>query len=130
MNKSIENYIKTGMALLEAAEKKEGKLSKEYKGYLSSLGASIRMSGMVPALAFFSSKENSAKAERWKVINWIAGILKENHPVYRSIADGKALFTYARRSNLTNIEKSRLEKDILDTSVALKLCIRTFDLSE
>jgi len=125
MNKSIETYIKKGMTILEAAEKAEGKLKKEYKGYLSSLGASMRMSSLVPTLAFFSSKENSAKADRWKVLNWIAGILKESNSVYQSFTDGKALFTYARR---INIDHARLEKDILDASIALKLCIRTFDL--
>jgi CRISPR type III-B/RAMP module-associated protein Cmr5 len=131
MNKAIETYISRAMPILENAEikqmeEKNSKLSKEYKGYLSSLGASMRMSGLVPTLAFFSSKENSAKADRRQVLDWITTILNQQPP-YSAIQNGKALFDYSREAG---IDKNRLEKDILDASVALKLCIRTFELTK
>lgn len=131
MNKAIETYISQAMPVLEAAEtaakeNKKAGLSKEYKGYLSSLGASMRMSGLVPTLAFFSSQENSAKADRWMVLDWITKILNQQLP-YSAIQNGKALFDYSREAGT---DKSRLEKDILDASVALKLCIRTFELTK
>ncbi|MBL7729654.1 MAG: type III-B CRISPR module-associated protein Cmr5 [Chitinophagaceae bacterium] len=127
MNKAIHDMIEKAMATLTEAEKKEKKLADVYKGYLSSLGASMRMSGLIPTMAFFSSKENSAKGDRWKVLDWIASVLKESKQGYADLSSGRSLF---ERSLKANEHASTLEKDILDASVALKLSIRTFDLAK
>jgi CRISPR type III-B/RAMP module-associated protein Cmr5 len=131
MNKLIQDYIKAAMEILTGAEEsaKDKKLPEVYKGYLSSLGASMRMSGLIPTLAFFSSKESSSKEDRWKVLDWIAEILQKNIPAYAGIGNAKSLFDYARQVANTDVA-AKLEKDILDASVALKLSIRTFELSK
>ncbi len=125
MNKVIELYIEPAMQELQAESKKAGKIAKEYKGYIASLGASIIMSGLIPTLAFYSSKENSAKGDRSQVLRWITNILKIQAPYNRSTLTD--LFKYAREGTT---DCKRLEQDILDVSVALKLCIRTFELTK
>lgn len=124
MNKNISKYIEDAMNELNKEVKDNGKLKKEYKGYISSLGASMIMSGLVPTMAFYASKENSAKAQRWKVLDWIFNVLKKSDK-YKNISANISLFQYALQQN-TDVKT--LEKDIQDVSVALKLCIRTFEL--
>lgn len=125
MHHSIEKYIEPAMRLLKACSD-AGELKKEYKGYIASLGAAIRMSGLVPALAFYAARENNAGAERFRVPDWIYAILKQQ-PEYAG-ATAKDLFEHARNIP-SDPQKRILEKDILDVSVALKLCIRTFALT-
>jgi CRISPR/Cas system CMR-associated protein Cmr5 small subunit len=123
MNKKIEKYIGLAMEQL----KKESKLDKEFKGYIASLGPAINMSGLVPAIAFYSSRESSAKAERGRVMQWIFEILKSE----------KALPGIEKKNNMLELAlsldssgKKKLEKDIMDISIALKLSIRTFSLTD
>lgn len=52
-----------------------GEISNEYNGYISSFGAAVIQSGVLPALAFFESDGNSQK-ERKLVITAIKTILK------------------------------------------------------
>jgi CRISPR-associated protein Cmr5 len=124
MNKNISKYIETAMAVLNTEVSSNGKLKKEYKGYISSLGASMIMSGLVPTMAFYASKENSAKAQRWKVLDWIFSVLRGSDR-YSNVSASVSLFQYSLQQN-TDIKT--LEKDIQDVSIALKLCIRTFEL--
>jgi CRISPR-associated protein Cmr5 len=124
MNKNISKYIETAMAVLNTEVSSNGKLKKEYKGYISSLGASMIMSGLVPTLAFYASKENSAKAQRWKVLDWIFNVLRSSDR-YSNVNATISLFQYSLQENA---DVKTLEKDIQDVSIALKLCIRTFEL--
>jgi CRISPR/Cas system CMR-associated protein Cmr5 small subunit len=133
MNKAIHDHIKAAMDTLLVAEQEEikqtkAKLPEVYKGYLSSLGASMRMSGLIPTLAFFSSRESSAKGDRWKVLDWIARVLNNNIEEYKALSSGKLLFEYSLKIKDGSPAAAKMEKDILDASVALKLCIRTFEL--
>jgi CRISPR-associated protein Cmr5 len=125
MNSKIESYINPAMEVLTDAATSSGGLKKEYKGYISSLGASLIMSGLIPTMAFYSSKENSAKAERWKVLEWVFNVLRKTNG-YTSIPTNLTLFEFSRQ---TGTNKKKLEKDIRDVSIALKLCIRTFELT-
>jgi CRISPR-associated protein Cmr5 len=125
MNNKVESYINPAMDVLTAAASSGG-IKKEYKGYISSLGASLIMSGLIPTMAFYSSKENSAKAERWKVLDWVFNILKKTND-YSNINPKLTLFEYARQ---TDTNKKKLERDIREVSIALKLCIRTFELTK
>ena len=122
MNKSIEKYIQAGMVELKAYSDAGNPLKKTYKGYLSSFGASVIMSGLIPTLAFYANADE--KSERKVVLDRMFNILK-NNPNYSTITED-GLFNYAL--NLNNDDKGKLEKELLNVSVALKLCIRTFPL--
>lgn len=120
MNRKIENYIR--LAMTELNEEKS--LPKEFNGYLASLGPAINMSGLIPAIAFYSTKEN-AKADRSKVITWIFNILKKENE-WPGISNNESLLDFALRQS----DQKKLQKDIEDISVALKLTLRTFSLTD
>jgi CRISPR type III-B/RAMP module-associated protein Cmr5 len=125
MNKKIDRYI--GQAMEEL--KKEDSLNKEYKGYIASLGPAINMSGLVPAIAFYSEKDekkNKDKVKRWKVMAWIFEILKKERTFH--IDQQKNMLELAL--SLDSRDMKKLEKDVIDISIALKLCIRTFPLTD
>lgn len=126
MNKAIENYIKTAMEVLAKNEKGEevSSYSKEYKGYLSSFGASVMMSGLIPTLAFYANTESNSKSDRNHILIWMFKILKTQEGYNTNV---EKLFDYARKLNENDLK--RLEKELLNISIALKLAIRTFKLT-
>ena len=46
---------------------------KVFKGYISSFGAAVIQSGLIPAIIFFENEDNDANADRHKII----GVLKD-----------------------------------------------------
>ncbi len=113
----IEAYIPKAIEAIEAIEiaKKsdndEWVVPKQFNGYISSFGASIRMAGIVPTVLFFKNSENSEEA-RDKVVTAIEKII------------GKKLLI----NNQKNPEIDR--KMIEDAASALKLAVRTYKLSK
>ncbi len=129
MKTKVEKHIPGALRQITAYYEEHDRkpISKEFKGYLSSLGASMRMSGLLPTLAVYYAKES--RADRGKVISWVFEIIKEM-PQFSNCIDKGDLFKYAidikNNSTLTNA----LTEEILNISVALKLCIRTFPLKK
>ena len=105
MKKRIENYIPSALnALEEVGIVKNGEFPKEYNGYISSFGASIRQAGLLATILFYNAEESGATGDRKKIIKAIEKIIDVN--------------------NLQNHldKKAQIE----DAAVALKLAIRTF----
>lgn len=141
MKKPVEDYIDAAMEVLDAylAEKddkgkpKRENIPKEMKGYISSLGPAILMSGLVPALAFYAAKENDSKKEnedkpdRSQVLRWVYQVLHTKKAVdYPAQSTAKDIFNSIRGQ----ADRHRqMKQDIFNVSVALKLCIRTFELT-
>ncbi len=91
-------------------------IPKEFKGYISSFGASVIQSGLIPALAFFSNDEG-AKEDRSKILDVIYQILEINSPPGN-------LLKYV----VDNGDNELLKEQIMDAATALKLAIRTYKL--
>ena len=109
----IEKFIPKAM---EAIEKhgiaKDGTVPRQFNGYISSFGASIRMAGIVPTVLFFKNSDNAEEA-REKVVEAIETILGE------SLIDDD------------NLPNRRVGRDAIeDAATALKLAVRTFKLSK
>lgn len=105
MKKRIENYIPSALnALEEVGIVKNGEFPKEYNGYISSFGASIRQAGLLATILFYNAEESSATGDRKKIIKAIEKIIDVNN----------------LQNNLD--KKAQIE----DAAVALKLAIRTF----
>lgn len=101
---------------------KNGKIPKEYNGYISSFGASAR-SGLKPAVAFFENKNADSMQDKTKLMKTVLGIICK----YRQINPMPAtLMEYV----LTHQTDGFLKKDVMDAATALKLAIRTFDLDD
>ncbi len=109
MNK-VEKYIPRALeAVKEKIASKDGKVAKEYNGYISSFGASIRQAGILPTVLFFENRNASSQQDRSKVLRAIEYIL--------SVEEGR----------IKDVALAR-KKDIETAAVALKLAIRTFKL--
>lgn len=109
MNK-IEKYIPKA---IEAVKKnialENGEVPKEFNGYISSFGASIRQAGILPTVLFFENKNASSQEDRSKILRAIEYILG------------------IKESQIDDVALER-KKDIETAAVALKLAIRTFKL--
>jgi len=108
---------------IDAANKnlaKDGRIPKEYNGYISSFGASAR-SGLKPAVAFFENKSAASMQDKTKLMKTVLEIICK----YRQIdEEHDTLMEYV----LLHETDGFLRKDIMDAATALKLAIRTFEL--
>jgi len=127
MKTKIEKYIPDSISQIQAfvASKNNKPIPKEFKGYLSSLGASIKMSGLLPTLAVYYSEES--KADRKEVIAWVYIIIK-SLPEFNSCNNKPNLLKYAIDIQSDLNKTNQLIEEIMNLSVALKLSIRTFPL--
>lgn len=129
MKKRIEKLVP--VAIKEAGEtliKKDkngnnlGYIPKEFKGYISSFGASVIQSGLIPTLAFFSNDEGS-KENRSKILDAIFQILE-----LKSESNNLLKYVVDKYDGDEEFDKELLKEKIMDTATALKLAIRTYKL--
>lgn len=128
---AVKNYIVT-----------DGDLSvpKQFKGYISSFGASVIQSGLMPTLAFYSDAKK-AKGDRSMLIPALIFILFQKKRFEVDVELEKTIldiakkeielpkvihevFNWLMKTNEQNPEK--LRKELMDASIALKLALRTF----
>ncbi|MBN2535484.1 MAG: type III-B CRISPR module-associated protein Cmr5 [Spirochaetales bacterium] len=97
---------------------------KEYNGYINSFGISVRQSGLIPALAFYSKKAKAGEENRTKILDVLfelVKILKTDYSKYKNLL-------VLVLENITHIEV--VQKDILTAAIAAKLAIRVFKQEE
>jgi len=119
--RNIEKYIpKVLEVLLE--EYPNRVIPSAYNGYISSFGASIIQSGLLPTLALFENENNQdkTKEDRSVLTQNILKVLDSNYP------DNSLL----RYTVYHNGNREILQNNIIDISIALKLTIRTFKLEK
>jgi CRISPR-associated protein Cmr5 len=123
-------------------DKQKLSVPKQFKGYISSFGASVIQSGLMPTLAFYSDAKK-AKGDRSLLIPALIDILfqKKSYPVDADVNEVlntivkdeskkklkdvmHSLFVWLLKQNEANPEK--LRKELMDASIALKLALRTF----
>jgi CRISPR-associated protein Cmr5 len=98
-------------------------ISKEYKGYISSLGANIIQAGIQAALTFYEAEESGSKSDRRLVNAAIKYIITD--------ATGQEYSDYKLTELLKELsidELQRKAEDILDAATALKLALRTYKM--
>jgi CRISPR-associated protein Cmr5 len=126
--KNIEKYIPIALRVLEYNETgivEKGKINKTYNGYISSFGASIISSGLLPTLIFYSKKaEGSDSVDRSLIVKAIEKMLKSNDIDF--LAGEEKLLEEV----ITRYNDYRLKKKIQECAIALKLAIRTYPQSE
>jgi len=134
--KNIENYIPKAIKAIEKIfeeEIKNGSIPNEYKGYISSFGASLIQSGLKPTLALFEKdKEDYLKAQK-------DSLKEEKSFKYKIILiiletkniSADSLLRYVIEEEEKNHKSERgLKEDIKDLSIAIKLAIRTFKFKD
>jgi len=108
--RKIEAYIPKAIDAIKKLEiAKENKIDKEFNGYISSFGASIRQAGLLATVLFYGNTNSNSEKEREKIIyaieEMIGHKIVENHKVTKKT---KAEVEYA--------------------AIALKLAIRSYTL--
>ena len=117
--KDVEKYIPIALKVLNK-KFNEGVMPKAYNGYISSFGASIIQSGLLPTLALFENKQAHTKADKTYLTKILLKILDEN-------SDESSLLKYVLNSE---IDRNILKNRIIAAATAVKLAIRTFKLED
>ena len=124
MKKRIEKYLPDAIAIISEVEiaNDSGEVDSKFNGYFSSFGAAIVLSGLKPALAFYS---NTKKAkERSKILKAVYKLVVERSEE-QDIEAAELLNYYIAHEN-----DKMLKYKILDAATALKLAVRTYKFIE
>jgi CRISPR-associated protein Cmr5 len=117
--KSIEKLIPDAMRVLED-EFSDGVIPSAYNGYISSFGASVIQSGLLPTLALFENTNAHTKESKEYLTYIIARVLTGRE-------DDISLLQYVLKSKK---DENLLKTKIMDIAIAIKLSIRTFELKK
>lgn len=129
--RTVEKLIPLAIkAITVSGMEEKGVVNKAYKGYISSFGAGIIQSGLLPTLAMYKGNEDSdkKKANTGKLLKAIFYVIVENHKPEK-INEGD-LFDYALKALNVKENRQALINEIMNASIAVKLAIRTFKLVE
>lgn len=127
MNKKVNELIPKALEAIEKSKMVEGgKVDKEYKGYIASMGASIIQSGLLATLAFYSNEQSGSADKRSKLMMAIVKTIINAEPNEKLLN-----YVLSRTNNGTNkTEIDKFEKQISNALIALKLALRTFKQKE
>jgi len=117
--KRIEKYIPEAMKVLDATFE-NGIVPSSYNGYISSFGASIIQSGLKPTLALFENENAKTEEKKQLLPRLILQVLEKD-------SEETSLLHYVLQRKEQELF---LKQKILDISIAIKLCIRTFKLDK
>ena len=116
-----DKYLVTAITLLktkpEGIFNDNGKVVKEMPGYISSFGAAIIQSGLLPAVALFSQKEGQGKSKE-PLMNALARLVSKEQN------------TSLLALSITNEKNNAFRTEVTHAAVALKLAMRTFDIEK
>ena len=112
MNKRIEGYIPSAINALEELKiVTNGSVPKEFNGYISSFGASVRQAGLLATILFYDNANSNSQEDRTKVIRALEKITGDS---------------LNKNTKTTPLLRAKVE----DAAIALKLALRTFKLTK
>lgn len=112
--KRVESYISEAIKVIQQ-EFPSGNYPKEFRGYISSFGASLIQGHWQAAIAFFSNRAE-AKKERDKTLDMILALMKRQD---KAITEDN-LLSYA-------LNHPQARQRVLEHLVALKLALNIFE---
>lgn len=121
--KRVEKYLSYAIqAITQSGIAENNKVASEYNGYIASFGASVISSGLLSAVAFYSSTKSNSEQDRKRLMDAILIILKRENNGYTQ----NELFDLVQ----PDPDNKLLRRKILDAATAIKLGIRTFVLEK
>ncbi len=124
MKRDVDKLVAPAIKAAEKHLAKNGIIASQYNGYISSFGAAVIQSGLLPAVAFNENKSANSEQDRPKLMKAILEIVKGE-----AVGENDKLINYVIDSK--DSDKEILTKRrVLNAAIALKLAIRTFDLKE
>lgn len=137
MKKRIEKYFPSALAAIKKGLQENDStkiIDREYQGYISSFGASILQMGLLPTIAVYSDKGSDAAKDKKLLLDTLAYTLTGTNGILSSELKTKLTDKETDLFKVTvDLQKdlqTELREHLLDAAVALKLCIRTFQLKE
>lgn len=124
MNKRINELIPKALEAIKKSKitNSNNEVAKEYKGYISSMGASIIQSGLLATLAFYSNEQSGSADKRLKLLKAVVKTIL-------GIESDEKLLKYVLVNSNNGKDKeavNKFEKQISESLIALKLTLRTF----
>ncbi|MEI6680815.1 MAG: type III-B CRISPR module-associated protein Cmr5 [Mariniphaga sp.] len=101
------------------------KVQSSYKGAISSFGASLIMSGLIPTIQFYMSDSNNRDSDHGKIISAIAKIIYESPNDNADFLKNEVLSLANNR-----VEQNKLRNKIADAAIALKIMLRTYEFQK
>lgn len=148
MNRKINDLIPKAITAVETNlwDNQNKHIPKEYKGYISSFGASIIQTGLLATIAFYQKDpRNETGVKRSNILSAILDLIipkdrSNNHQKKNALMIYVLEQTLKKNTNdsitdvsITNIDKEKMltmERDIKNALIALKLALRTFKIEE
>ncbi|MEZ4773690.1 MAG: hypothetical protein R3D00_10955 [Bacteroidia bacterium] len=134
-NPRIEQMIPKAIEVLQSEVANGGTtIPDKFKGYFASFGAAVVQSGLLPAVIFYGQKENQKEGgkantgpqeARWKVTWCIYRLIFPDKKVETDKHAALKNYLLGKTNQLTEAE----EMNILDAALALKMALRTFELT-
>ncbi|HUM51389.1 MAG TPA: type III-B CRISPR module-associated protein Cmr5 [Chitinophagales bacterium] len=127
--KNIEKILPTAIDAVKkfVIPENQSEVPKEFNGYISSFGASVISSGLLPTIVFFSQAGKS-KGDRRSVINALEYIVSKEFP--GTINTNEKIVSKVTEMVKANQSMNRLEEKLNEAAIALKLAIRIFPKSK
>ncbi len=137
MKDKINKLIPEAIKVINKHMVENGEVKSEFKGYISSMGASIKQTGLLSTIAFFSNDENK-KAKSSNLLTAINQLINpDNHKkqilmVYliEECSMPAATNQSVGKADIDLDKLLLMEEEVEDALIALKLALRTFKLSE
>lgn len=117
----------------------DNNVPKEFKGYISSMGASIIQTGLLATIAFYGNDENK-KADSSKLLDAILRLLKGEdynlgdkligYVIEQTKKDNVRTTEIKVAEDLDTTKLQLVEEEINDALIALKLALRTYKMSK
>ena len=137
--KTIEAYIPDSLGLIEThlLNATSQSVPKVYKGYISSMGATMNKAGLLPTLAIFSAPQSdSSEGDKRKLMRILTELLKgQFEDRYGTIEDvdnanesEDRLLRFAVDFKQNPQVLRQIKRDLTNASIAVKLTLRTFNL--
>lgn len=112
-------------------------INKVYKGYISSLGASLVQSGLLPTLAIFSAEDSGDEGDRRILLRILTNMMVAKWPDHYKMLEKESkdqterrLLVYAAENKTDLVLQRQIRRHLSDASVALKLALRTYNLQK
>lgn len=115
--KKIDQLIPKAMEKLATLSKNDV-INKVYQGYLASFGPTVISSGLLQTVMFYSGDDSKNK-----VIKIMYELIKNDLNT-----NAETMQDFLTQNN--NYKKYSIKNKILETNIACKLSIRTFDLKD
>jgi|GEM_PF-547406 len=137
MKKRIEKYFPAALEAIKTVLQDNNPvivIDREYQAYIASFGASVLQMGLLPTLAVYADQESGAAKDRRRLLQVLSLTMMAENGKFLSEPVKNALKGKERELFQVAVYHEPLRKEltdrILDAAVAVKLCLRTFNLTK